>query len=448
MKRLSILFLLTYSFANVSAQNIQPQSLGTKTLYLPAQTRYSKIPAGYEPAYINYLGRHGARHLTKDVAKSFAYKILLKADSAGQLTDAGKKLYKQLSHLQQVEIKHLESISATGATELENIAKRLYQNNAAVFRSENPELLVATTKKGRTKESAEAFLAGLAQQDKKLTAKVKFNYADDDNLRFYDFSPVYDAYKENGDWQAAYKKLESAGKIEPLRSNFSAKFFKTSFLRTWTAEQKADFTDNIFGFYTILDAIPAEVKAAGYSPQDVALAQFFSKQEITQLNWLGNAEDFLKKGPGMNHSGIQVKIAAPLLADFINSTDAFLKAGPYAANLRFAHAETVAPFAALLDIKGASATPPNVLDFASYWKAENVAPFSANIQWIIYQTADHQHTLVKCLLNEKEVAITGVETANFPYYNWETLRKHYLNKLQALGYSLTADPHAYLLNLK
>lgn len=448
MKRLSTLLLVSCTFAIAFAQNKQPQALGTKTLYKPEQTKYTAVPAGYEPVYINYLGRHGARHLTKDVAKSFAYKTLLKADSAGQLNDAGKKLLTQLGHLQKVEIKHLESISVTGAAELENIARRLYQNNPSVFKSENLELLVATTKKGRTKESAEAFLAGLEKQDKKLTAKVKFNYADDDNLRFYDFSPVYDAYKQNGDWQAAYKKLEKAGKIEQLRNNFSAKFFKTAFLSKWTTEQKADFADNIFGFYTILDAIPAEIKATGYTAEDIALGQFFNKQELAQLNWLGNAEDFLKKGPGMNHSGIQVKIAAPLLVDFINSTDAFLKTRPYAANLRFAHAETVAPFAALLDIKGASATPPNVLDFAKYWQAENVAPFSANIQWIIYQTADKQHTLVKCLLNEKEVAITGVETAAFPYYKWEALRKHYLNKLKVLNLSLTADPHAYLLNLK
>lgn len=448
MKRLLFLALLSLSFACSFAQNNKPQAQGTKTLYAPKQIQYTPAPAGYQAVYINYAGRHGARHLTKDPARSFAFKALLKADSTGQLNDSGKNLLVQLQRLQKVEVKTLESISVSGAAELKNIAKRLYQNNKNVFKGTAPELLVATTKKGRTKESAEAFLTGFTQEDKKLTANVKFNYADDDNLRFYDFSPAYAQFKSTGDWKQAYLKLEKALGMEASRDQFAAKFFTAGFTAKWTAENKAGFMDDIYGFYTILDAVQAEIKAAGYTTEQVELKQFFTKNELQQLNKLSNAEDFLKKGPGMNHSGIQVKIAAPLLTDFINSTDAFLKAKPYAANLRFAHAETIAPFAALLDIKDASLSPSNVLDFEKYWKAENIAPFSANIQWIVYQSAGNQHYLVKCLLNEKEVAINGVTTKTFPYYSWESLRAHYLEKLKQLGLGLHDNAHEYLLKVK
>lgn len=448
MKRLLFLLLLTFSFASVFAQNVPLQALGTKTLYTPEQSKYTKVPAGYEPVYINYAGRHGARHLTKDVARSFAFSALLKADSTGKLKPSGKKLLAQLGRLQKVEIKNLESISVTGAQELAGIARRMYQQQPEVFKAANSELLVATTKKGRTKESAEAFLAGLEKQDPKLLKNVKFNYADDDNLRFYDFSPAYDQFKANGSWKAELGKLEIAAQMKQLRDKFATKFFDTEFISKWTAKNKADFADNIFGFYSILDAVPAEIKAAGYTPEQLDLKEFFTSNELQQLNRLSNAEDFLKKGPGMNHSGIQVKISAPLLIDFIKSTDAYIKSAPYAANLRFAHAETIAPFAALLDIKGAAETPAKVQDFDQTWKAEHVAPFSANIQWIIYKSAAHEGYLIKCLLNEKEVAINGITTQTFPYYSWDVLRKYYLNKLQQLNLNLESDVHQYLLNVK
>jgi len=425
------------------SQNI---SLGTKTLYVPQQTHYTKVPQGYQPVYINFVGRHGARHLTKDVNVSVAYQLVKKADSLNQLSLEGKELKVKLANLQKEESGHVASISKSGAEELKGIAKRLFIQNKTAFDKNSSSILVATTKKGRTKESAEAFMEGLKANKKDLT-DVKYNYADDDHLRFYDFSNTYDEFKEAGNWKPAYDQLAKGFNLPQMADNFTKSFFTSSYYSSLSSQQKTDFLDDIYGFYTILNAVQAEQKEAGLTADDLDFKQYFNDKQLMALSTLSDAEDFLKKGPGLNNNGIQVRIAAPLLADFIQTTDHYIKNQALVANLRFSHAETIAPFAALLDINGASEAVNDIKTFQQSWKADRIIPFSANIQWILYKN-DAGSYLVKCLLNEKEVAVKGLSNKTFPYYNWKAVRKLYMNKLKSLGLTLDADMHEYLTKVK
>ncbi|QNN44717.1 histidine-type phosphatase [Pedobacter roseus] len=444
-KKLLYLLLLVPYFG--FAQAPSTALLGTKTLYLPKQTKFTPVPGGYKAVYINFVGRHGARHLTKDIKLSYAYATVSKADSLNVLTTAGKTLKQFILNLGKEEENHVASISESGANELRGIAERMFTNQKDVFTSDE-KVLVSTTKKGRTKESAEAFLAGLKTKSAPLSQNITFNYADDDHLRFYDFSKTYDEFKENGNWTIAYQKLAKAKKLNDIANRFAQKFFKPNYLAKLSQTDKINFVEDVYGFYTILNAVSAEIKAVGLSPKDLNFKTFFTPADLAALNTLGNAEDFLKKAPGLNNNGIQVRVAAPLLADFINTTDAYLKNKPVIADLRFAHAETIAPFAALMGIHGAAEATNNILTFEQVWKAENVIPFSANIQWIVYQNPTNGTHLVKFLLNEKEVAINGLSTKTFPYYNWIAVREHYLKKLKTLNLGLQDNMHEYLLKLK
>jgi len=443
-KLLYLLLLLPYAgFAQAPSTAL----LGTKTLYLPKQTKFTPVPNGYKAVYINFVGRHGARHLTKDIKLSYAYATVSKADSLNVLTAEGKTLKQFILNLGKEEENHVASISESGANELKGIAERMFTNQKNVFTS-GEKVLVSTTKKGRTKESAEAFLAGLKTKSAPLSQNITFNYADDDHLRFYDFSKTYDEFKENGNWTTAYQKLAKAKKLNDIANRFAQKFFKPNYLAKLSQTDKINFVEDVYGFYTILNAVSAEIKAVGLTPKDLNFKAYFTLADLAALNTLGNAEDFLKKAPGLNNNGIQVRVAAPLLADFINTTDAYLKSKPVIADLRFAHAETIAPFAALMGIHGAAEATSNILTFEQVWKAENVIPFSANIQWIVYQNPTNGNYLVKFLLNEKEVAINGLSTKTFPYYSYAAVREHYVKKLKTLNLGLQDNPHEYLLKLK
>jgi hypothetical protein len=108
---------------------------------------------------------------------------------------------------------------------------------------------------------------------------------------------------------------------------------------------------------------------------------------------------------------VTYNIAKPLLKDMFNEMDAVAnnnQAVNHVAKVRFAHAEQIMPLAALLHVKGSTqAADPSVLysQENNEWRGGWVTPYSANIQWDVYKSANKGgETLVKMLYNEKEIA--------------------------------------------
>lgn len=445
MKKIVPFIFLTIGISFIaSAQQCSDNFLGTKTLYKNTAQKYTPAPAGYSPVFINHVGRHGARHLTKDVKTTFAYALLLQADSANALTNYGKHLKQMVIALQKIEKNNAKSISAEGKNELEGLGKRMYLNYKSVFKSK-VNLSVAVTKEIRTKQSADAFLQGLNSKLRD-SATVKF-YNDDTGLRFYDLSPAYKSFEAGVDVGAMTLALEKADHQPEINKSVINKFFTADFLTKLDEEQQAKFVADLFGFTTIVYSLSAEIIQNGYQPSDLDFKSFFTCDELQKLGEMDSADENLKKGAGTDNNGIQVRVAVPLLVDFINTTDDFIKNNNYTACLRFAHAETIAPFAALLQIASADKAAKNLSELNTNWQASKVIPLSANIQWVFYKRKGTPGYLVKILLNEKEAHIDGLNTSSFPYYKWSDLRALYINKLNTLHINLTDDMNTYLSNL-
>jgi hypothetical protein len=438
------ILLITASAFTAHAQDCGTAFLGTKTLYKAPITKYTPVPKGYQPVFINHVGRHGARHLTKDVNTTAIYAILLKADSAGMLTEKGRLLKRMVLNLQKVEKGNIKSISAEGRAELQQIGDRMYHSYSSVFAGD-PKLNVTFTKEVRTKQSADAFLSGLKVALKDSAQITEAN--DDVNLRFYDESPAYTAYKDGAEWEKYKAVITKAEHIDNINKNITTRLFKSAFLKlqdkTWADKMVSD----IWGFATIVYSLKEEIKQKNLKVKDLDFTRFFTCDELKALGRTDAVEDFLVKGPGVKPNGIQVIIAAPLLANFITTTDDFIKTGAYNANFRFAHAETISPFAALLGIRGADKVSPDINQFDAAWRASNVAPLSSNIQWVFYKKKGSANYLVMILLNEKEAHISGLKTG-FPYYKWADVRQLCLAKLAKLNHKLGDDATAFLKELK
>jgi multiple inositol-polyphosphate phosphatase/2,3-bisphosphoglycerate 3-phosphatase len=438
-----ILFIACKSLT-ASAQGCGDDFLGTKTLYKAPVQKYTPAPAGYAPVFINHVGRHGARHLTKAVEGYSAYRLLLKADSAGQLSTDGLKLKQMVLALQKVEEGGSKYISAEGRSELTGIGERMYANYSDVFK-DKPVVNVRVTKESRTKQSADAFLQGL---NKKLNPPLSpEENVDDVNLRFYDLSPAYKKFEDGVDEAEPKTSFDKVLHLDELNSSVTAKFFKPELLNHLDEGQKEKFVSDIFGFATIVYSLEAEIKKGGIDPAGIDFKSFFTCEQLKTLSMLDSADEYLKKGPGVNNDGIQVLVAIPLLVDFIKTTDAFIKAGKPDAELRFAHAETIAPFAALLQIEGADKANTDIAQISKVWQSAEVIPLSSNIQWIFYKKKGTGDYLVKVLLNEKEARITGLKSGS-AYYKWTDLRAFYMNKLSRLHVGLADDMKAYLTSLK
>jgi multiple inositol-polyphosphate phosphatase/2,3-bisphosphoglycerate 3-phosphatase len=299
----------------------------------------------------------------------------------------------------------------------------------------------------RTKQSADAFLQGLNSKLKD-TAATKF-YNDDTGLRFYDLSPAYTSFEDGVDSGGVMLSLQKANHFDEMNKAIISRFFTADFLEKLELEdtQEEKFTADVFGFATIVYSLAGEIKQAGYQPADLDFKSLFTCDELGKLGELDSIDENLKKGPGTDNNGIQVRIAVPLLVDFIKTTDGFIKTGTYNANLRFAHAETIAPFAALLQITGADKATTIPSKLIANWQSSQVIPLSANIQWVFYKKAGTPGYLVKIQLNEKEVHIDGIAGAS-PYYKWSEVRTFYISKLNKLGVKLTDDMGAYLAGIK
>lgn len=444
LKFIKATMLLVVASLAVKAQTCS-NFLGTKTLYRPGTNATTSSPYGYHPVFINHVGRHGARHLTKAVNTYFAFQLLMKADSLHELTAAGKKLKQMVADLDKVEANDVKSISIEGKEELEGIGKRMAKDYPGVF-SSPAHVNVATTKEVRTGQSATAFLEGLKKQLKDSPELKAYN--DDTNLRFYDLSPVYKAFKDSGPWQSAMEKLEKEVHLAQVNEDFTKSIFTPAFVKNIKAEDQDKFTSDIFGFTTIVNSLEGEIKKAGFTMKGLDFKSFYTCEQIIALSKIDVADDYLKKGPGLDNNGIQVRIAVPLLVNFINTTDDFIKEGKVNAQLRFAHAETIAPFAALLDITSASTVSRNIGMLSESWQSGKVAPLSANIQWVLYKKQGSADYLVKILLNEKDARISGTKSSLYPYYHWKDLRAFYMNKLNKMKVGLNDDMTAYLTNIR
>jgi multiple inositol-polyphosphate phosphatase/2,3-bisphosphoglycerate 3-phosphatase len=443
------IFLFLYFFAGILstsgfAQTCATSFLGSKTLY-ETTIHNTSAPAGYAPVFINHVGRHGARHLTNAVNTSLIYSLVMKADSAGALSADGKLLAEKIQRLDKIEKTNIKSISDEGKKEQVAIADRMIANYANVFLQDKPVLTIEYTKEVRTLQTSEAFLQELKTKihDPKITKQVN-----DTTLRFYDLSPAYLEFKKNGNWVNLIDQLKVLLHYTELTDTIAERFFVPSYLNKLTEKDRESFASGLFGFITILYSVQKEITDAGFTMAEINMQAFLRCDQLATLAKVDNAEDFLQKGPGTNADGIQVTIAMPLLADFIQTTDTYIQTRSTNAHFRFSHAETIAPFAALLDLHSASQATSNMRSLEKVWDAGKVIPLSANIQWLLYQKKGTENYLVKFLLNENEVAIDGLVTESFPYYNWEDVRNFYIEKMKRFSQYPNQNWINYLKGIK
>jgi multiple inositol-polyphosphate phosphatase/2,3-bisphosphoglycerate 3-phosphatase len=443
------------------ASDCEPRNWGTKTIYLSPQKDYIAQPKGFNPVFINYVGRHGSRHISGIDADSVLFVILQAAEKEGGLTEAGMKLKRMDSLLLIIEKGRVGLISQRGQEEQEEIGRRLFKKFSPVFTANNGIIKISTTKKERTRQSATAFLAGLKPG---ASHPIINNFNDADNLAFYDVAPNYNEFKENGTWKSLFAVIQTSEQVQKVFNDLPGLFFHPQFLQKLRNDSLLIHTKNndlhyttdemIDAYYSACSIIPSidkEIANAGLKPEQLDFKSLVPCTSVEVLTYLSSAEDFLLKGPGIDGTGLQVRIAAPLLVDFLNSGDEFISTGKLTAKLRFAHAETIAPFAALLDIESACepVLPDKILEYNKVWKCEEIIPMSANIQWIFFYSKSKNEYLVEILLNEKQVAIHGLKNSGTDcYYKWNDLKNHYMQKLVQLNIHPGDDMHEYLMNVK
>jgi hypothetical protein len=419
--RLTVLITITVFVIPAQAQT-SGLFAGTKTPYPAPVQQYTPPPAGFKPVFVNHVGRHGSRFFTRAGSDVQVLQVLEAAQKSNALTPLGRQLLAMTQRFVSIQKGNYENITGLGANEQRLIGKRLLCNYRQAFTGKGLEIF--TTHKVRTQQSAAAFLDSFAPYAGKKEYKILPDSADT-LLRFYDLSPAYQAYKKSSAVQQPVDSLLNDKRTNQYAQQVCSKIFTATFKTDAVA-----FTTNLYDVYCGAFSVPVEMKAHGYSAQSLNFRLAFTLQQLQWFAFINGAEDFLEKGAGRDTAGIQATVAAPLLADFINTTSEVVEHTKQTdAILRFTHAEAISPFATLLGIPQASVPAASIYQYNKHWSPEAIIPLSANIQWIVYSNgADY---LVKVLLNEKEAALP-VATKNAPYYRWEEVRRYYLRKMQMI----------------
>lgn len=410
--------------------------LSSKTPYPYELTEYTVAPKGYELAFINYVGRHGSRHLSSSKYDKTLFELLSIAEKDGEITDLGKELKIEIARLMKVEEGKYGLLTIKGKKELENIGRRTAINNRKFF-TKKPQIIAHATYSDRAQESRDEFLKGFSMEIDSVAITSNFyEELKDPYLRPYDIAPKFMEFEEKGEWDTLFKsytKRDIGKKIDKevlsklISPNFFARLEKGEFkLKDESGKVKlknpTEAASNLYNLYII----SAALKEEGI----FEFKKYFTEEQLAWYESIISMEDYLQKGPSI--TTLPTDIIAPLVKDMINSTENGVKNPKLAGIFNFAHAETIIPLVSFLEI-GTSGVSTNLPEeILKNWNASEVSPMGANIQWLVYSNG--KDLLVKMLQNEKEVAFP-IKTNSYPYYKWEDVKNYYQAKIEKLGFS-------------
>ncbi len=455
----------------------------TKAVYVARQDAgsYEAAPAGFTPVFTELVARHGSRSLSSPKYDVLTKQIWDAASRQGALTDLGQKLGAKVDAVTAANRQlGYGLLSAVGKEEHALLATRLAERLPALLGKGGVPgcIRVETSGKDRANESAYYFMESLAKRvdfitDSKACYVSQQNPSEiDKGLRnkfelyfhktepegdYLQYLPAFQAYMafvgdEEEGVSPAPELSEALGGLKTLPQTrvMAREMLERLYSKTFVDELAAgveyvavnpedgdktyvrDEVDAALMLYNLFIIGPGMIREAQAQGAPWDLEQFITPEESAWFSYLSDAEDFYEKGPSLASQHATYAVAQPLLDGLFDEvqTQVVEGAGEHVAKLRFAHAETVIPLAALMQLEGSrqSAQPGVLMSQANNeWRGGWVSPYAANIQWDVYRN-NAGRVLVKMLYNEKELAFKAgcspIAVGSF-FYDFGELKRCY-----------------------
>ncbi|EOD54008.1 histidine acid phosphatase family protein [Aeromonas molluscorum 848] len=431
----------------------------TKAVYAARQdaSSYEAAPAGFTPVFTELVARHGSRSLSSPKYDVLTKQIWDAASRQGALTTLGQGLGAKVDAVTAANRQlGYGLLSALGKEEHALLATRLAERVPTLLgKGGAPACIrVETSGKDRANESAYYFMESLAKRvnfvadskdcyvsqqnpseiDKGLRNKFElYFHKTEPEGDYLQYLPAFQAYmafvgdEEEGVTPApelteALDGLKTLPQTRVMARAMLERLYSKAFVDELAAgveyvavnpedgdktyvRDEVDAALMLYNLFIIGPGMIREAQAQG-APWD--LEQFITPEESAWFSYLSDAEDFYEKGPSLSSQRATYEVAQPLLDGMFNEVQhqVIEGASEHLATLRFAHAETIIPLAALMKLEGSrqSAQPGVLMSQASNeWRGGWVSPYAANIQWDAYRD-DRGKVLVRMLYNEKETA--------------------------------------------
>lgn len=419
MRRVILFILLGCLFESVSAQTAKTEirrnvrlSAGSQLAYLGPQQCQSPAPFGMKPFYISHYGCQGSHYLSSAETYSHPYDVLRLADSLKLLTPRGMSVLARLATIRQDAIRRLGELTPLGATQLRQIARRMYERFPEVFEGD-----ATVDARSTTVVSSILSMENTLQQLLVLNPRLKVSHE----------ATQRDMYYMNQGDSLLWRRLVSEEVAAPLHEFCQRYDCSQAVLGRLVSDvgTMAARTD-VQGFGLALFRVASGIQNTELCKR-ITLYDVFTDEEVYE-NWLNeNARSYCNYGFCPLNGGQQPFSQRNLLRRIIHEADSCLRMEKPGASLRFGHETVVLPLVCLLSLDSYGQT---IADFEQLddrgWRNYKVFPMAANIQFVFYRKhAQDQDVLFKVLLNEDEVALP-LPSGMAPYYHWRDFKERYM----------------------
>jgi hypothetical protein len=377
-------------------------NLSTLTPYPKLKTETLEPPAGFEPFFAENVARHGARSLTNGGAVDDAIALWEKAKRESALTEAGRHFGPDARALRTAMKKvGYGNLSTLGKEEMQGLGMREGERLSAMFGTVVDDGVtrvdVLDSGSGRAEASAENFSKGLSSTNPELVLEPPD--ADEKMLHFDTEDHAYERFLEGKDWTPGYYAARKRSHIDEEAVAELKYLYKPDFVAT--VDNPLYQANAIYDLYRSGPSMSRDV--------NVDTSRFMDQRAADAYAYIDDARYFYSRGPGTEGDDRSYSAATILLDDFFTTIDDRLEGRgphPHAAVYRFAHAEEIAPFAALLQLPGADepAQPGVPYTHANNdFRISKVTPLSANIEWTVWTKRDT--TIVSIYHNEVPITV-------------------------------------------
>lgn len=416
---LTLLLCVGTLSAQLSKQEIRENVTRSGANYFaypgPQQDTLTPAPAGYVPYYISHYGRHGSRYLITDDDYDLAYRVLLRGDSAGQLTPFGKDVLRRVVMVREEARKRYGELTLRGAEQHRGIARRMYERFPEVFEGKT-HIDAKSTVVIRCILSMENALQELYALNPDLDIRHDASEHDMWYMNFND--PELNKKKMPEEVQRAYdefcKKHQKNDRI--MRQLFKSETY-------W--KKNVDSQDLAYHLYKLASNLQSSELR-----REITLYDIFNEEEIYNLWLQTNAWWYINFGPCPLNGGVSPYSQRNLLRVMLDEADSCLQQPHPGASLRYGHEVCVMPLVCLLELDnyGQAIDDLEQLDDAGWW-CYRIFPMACNVQMIFYRPQNGDgDILMKVLLNENEARLP-LKAVSGPYYRWDDFKYYFNMKL-------------------
>ncbi len=410
MKSITVLFATIISITSVFAGdfNYTMAEYAGSAMPYPVPSVRVAYPDSLVPVMVSHVGRHGARYPSSSARAVKLKSALLRADSLGSITPAGRKLLAIVDDVTAMCDGRWGMLDSLGIAEQEGIAGRMYHGFPELFVGGRVTAMASYVP--RCVMSMDAFTHKLAIEHRRMNIYTESGPVTSRLLRPFEVDSSYICYREREPYHDIYESFfESEAPAAPAVRVLGEKY---------GADEKRlkDFALTEYGFLSSLGAMS----------YNVDIDEFMTEEEYGRLWSCNNLSQYLTR-TASTVSKLPADIAAPLLADIINGIDSVVDGHNDAyVQLRFGHAETMMPLLSLMRLPGCFYMTEDFALVARHWCNFHVVPMASNLQLILFRSAGGCLYL-RADLNEVPVVL--LPDTDEVYVPWEKARKYLVDCL-------------------